>query len=60
MILPLQGVTPRYTLFPERCPGLAYRSPFGAPPLFPSLGVIDEVASLVEEWGWGWALGSGG
>ena len=30
MILPLQGVTPRYTLFPERCPGLAYRSPFGA------------------------------
>ena len=22
----------------------------------PSLGVIDEVASLVEEWGWGWVL----
>ena len=26
----------------------------------PPLGVIDEVASLVEEWGWGWVLGSGG
>ena len=26
----------------------------------PSLGVIDGVASLVEEWGWGWVLDSGG
>ena len=27
---------------------------FPQPSTLPSLGVIDEVASLVEEWGWGW------
>jgi len=33
------------------CPSVRYK---GVGFYLPSLGVIDEVASLVEEWGWGW------
>ena len=39
-------------------PWAGISQPLRGAPLSPSLGVIDEVASLVEEWGWGWVLGA--
>ena len=45
---------PFFLHFVLKASKLERRPYFPQPSTLPSLGVIDEVASLVEEWGWGW------